>query len=94
MIDNLKQIIQDNETIDKIINASALMSYGSTQMVINGAYESAILVPTTSKLSAYADQIEQKKMSFISTSKTSITFYYGKGYASYDATFIVEYTKP
>ena len=86
--------ISFGETIDKIINASALMSYGSTQMVVNGAYESAILVPTTSSVSKYADQIEQKKMSFISTSKTSITFYYGRGYGSYDATFIVEYTKP
>ena len=86
--------ISFGETIDKIINASALMSYGSTQMVVNGGYESAILVPTTSSVSAYANQIEQKKMSFISTSKTSITFYYGRGYGSYDATFIVEYTKP
>ena len=88
--------ISFGEEIDKIINASALISYtnGSTQMVVNGAYESAILVPTTSSVSKYADQIEQKKMSFISTSKTSITFYYGRGYASYDATFIVEYTKP
>ena len=87
--------ISFGETIEKIINASALISHtNGTQMVVNGAYESAILVPTTSSVSKYADQIEQKKMSFISTSKTSITFYYGRGYASYDATFIVEYTKP
>ena len=87
--------ISFGETIEKIINASALISHtNGTQMVVNGGYESAILVPTTSSVSKYADQIEQKKMSFISTSKTSITFYYGRGYASYDATFIVEYTKP
>lgn len=84
--------IEFDEEVSKITRMTALLEYSRSCIVVDGSFENVILSPSTT-ISTYVNDVEKSKFTFLGISAKKIYVYYGKNWSSYNATFILEYTK-
>lgn len=89
-----KAVVNFEEPFGIILKMTALLanSSGSVHHCVDASSDQVILVPSTST-STYVKQVEDYKAWIISSTKTSVTLWYGKEFGGNNCTFIVEYTK-